>query len=87
MKLSKLIEHVGNENVEMQNIMHSSPTLRVCKHDGQVTFCTEKAKVRDLIQQTCGVGGFVASGKWTALVLWVPTDRLPDVKEQNTEAE
>lgn len=86
MKLSKLIEHVGDENVVLQNIMHSSPSLRVCKHDGQVTFCTDKAKVRDLIQQTGGVGGFVASGKWTALVVWIPTDKLPDVKEQNEQS-
>ncbi len=73
MKLSKLIERVGDDNVVLQNILHSSPELQQCKNDGRVSFFTDKAKVNDLIRQAA-TG---EKGQWTALVVWLPTDKLP----------
>jgi hypothetical protein len=78
MKLSELIQHVGDDNVVLQNIMHSSPTLRLCEKDGQITFCTDKGKVRQLMH---------ADSAWTALVVWLPTERLPDVKDENNQTD
>lgn len=73
MKLSELIQHVGDENVVIQNIMHSSCTMNVGKSEGRITFSTDKAKTSDLCQQ----GATGQKGQWTALVLWLPTDKLP----------
>jgi hypothetical protein len=83
MKLSKLIEHVGDDNVVLQNILHSSAEITTGKKDGRIAFYTDNGKARDLINQI----GRNEKGKWTALVVWLPTERLPDVKEQNTEAQ
>lgn len=82
MKLSKLIEHVGDENVMLQNIMHSSPSIQKGKKDGRVTFSTDIGKANDLMGQVMR-----QNGKWTALVVWLPTEKLPDLKEQNDQTE
>lgn len=73
MKLSEMIQHVGDDYVIVQNIIQSSPEINECKKDGRVAFYTDKDKARDLIQQ-CALGD---KGRWTALVLWLPTARLP----------
>lgn len=71
--LSKLIEHVGDKHIVVQNILHSSPEITECKQDGRIAFYTAKDKAKDLIQQAaCG-----KAGEWTALVVWIPTKKLP----------
>lgn len=73
MKLSHLIQIVGDDNVSLQNILHSSPTMNVGKKEGRITFSTDRAKVGDL----CTQGATGQKGQWTALVVWLPTDKLP----------
>jgi hypothetical protein len=73
MKLSELIQSVGDENVALQNILHSSPDLRVGKKEGTITFSTDSAKTSDLCRQAA-TG---EAGQWTALVVWIPTDKIP----------
>lgn len=73
MKLSELIQHVGDDNVILQNILHSSPTMNVGKKDGRITFSTDRQKTGDL----CTQGATGQKGQWTALVVWIPTDKLP----------
>lgn len=83
MKLSELIQHVGDDNVCLQNILHSSAEITTGKKDARIAFYTDNGKARDLINQ---IGGN-QQGKWTALVVWLPTEKLPDVKEPNNKAE
>lgn len=78
MKLSKLIDHVGDENILLQNIMHSSPSISKGKRDGRITFSTDSGKANDLMGQV-----MCQTGKWTALVVWIPNEKLPNLKEQN----
>lgn len=73
MKLSELIKQAGDENVVFQNILHSSPEIRVGKKEGTISFCSEKAKTSDLCRQA-STG---ESGQWTALVVWIPTEKIP----------
>lgn len=82
MKLSEIINHVGDENLQVQNIMQSSPTVRKMKREASVVFYTDTAKGNDLMNQMMG-----REGKWTGLVVWIPTERLPVPSEQNTEVQ
>lgn len=69
MTLSELIEEVGNENVEFQNLMQGDLDLKRRKRDGEITFYTGLDKVDDLMS-----GG----DKWLGLVVWLPKDKLPE---------
>jgi len=73
MKLSKIIESVGDNNIVLQNILHSSPNINVGKNDGKISFYKDKAMTQDLVNQAAQGKG----GKWTALVVWLPTDKIP----------
>lgn len=72
MKLSELILQVGDEHVTLQNIMASSPNLTIGKSCGKVTFDTDNAKVRSLINETIG-----NKREWVCLAVWIPADKLP----------
>ena len=73
MKLSTLIAAVGDENIQLQNILHSSPNIRTGKKHGTIVFHTSNDKTQDLIDQI--VTG--EHGKFTAILLWIPTDKIP----------
>lgn len=73
MTISDLISHVGNDHIVVQNILHSSPSITSGKSDGRITFYTDKQKCQDLMTQAATD----AKGQWTALVLFIPTERLP----------
>lgn len=73
MKLSELIQHVGDDNVVLQNILASSPSINAGKQDGRISFYTDRSKACDLAQQAA----LGCSGRWTGLVVWLPSDKLP----------
>lgn len=73
MSISDLIKHVGDDNVTVQNVMQSSPQITSGKSDGRITFYTDKQKCQDLMTQAATS----SKGQWTALVLFIPTDKLP----------
>lgn len=72
MTLSELIEHVGNENVEMQYLTEGKLDMQAGKRDGSVTFWTGLDKVHDLMS---------GERKYTGIVIWLPTERLPNFRK------
>ena len=72
MTLSELIEHVGNENVEFQRLDQGDLNMSLGKRDGQVTFHTGIDKVSDLM---------AGSKRFVGLVVWLPSDRMPKMKD------
>lgn len=78
MKLSELIARVGDDNIKLQNLMHSSPDIQKLKKDSRISFYTDHEKAGDLMQQAV----LGTAGKWTALIIWLPTDKLPGQEKQ-----
>lgn len=74
LSLSEIIRHVGDDNVQVQNILHSSIDIRMGKKEARIAFYTDWGKAADLAKQV----GLGRSGEWTALVVWLPTKLLPD---------
>jgi hypothetical protein len=70
MKLSELIQLVGDEHVQLQNIDESLIKARAGTHDGEITFATDKAKV---IERAVG-----RKPSHVGLVVWLPRERLPE---------
>lgn len=70
MKLSELIQHVGDDHVQLQNLTGSLIRANMKARDGEVTFATDRDKVGAL----CGVGKTTHVG----LIVWLPVDRLPE---------
>ena len=70
MKLSELIQHVGDDHVQLQNLAGSLIRASMKTRDGEVTFATDRDKVGAL----CGVGKSTHMG----LVVWLPIERLPE---------
>ncbi|QYY35286.1 hypothetical protein [Ruficoccus sp. ZRK36] len=69
MKLSDLIQHVGDENVECQIVSQSLISAKVKKGMGELTIATDQAKVMNL--------GGIGRAKHVGLLVWLPADRLP----------
>lgn len=82
MKLSDLIKHIGDDNVLMQNVMHSSPDIKCGKKDGIISFSTDKAKAQDLINQAA----FGERGGWTALVVWMRNEDIAGAEQAGSKA-
>lgn len=76
MKLSELIQHVGDDHVQCQGLSSSLLKANLKPKDGEVTFATDREKVAAL----CGVGKATHMG----LVVWLPVDRLPDDMKPNS---
>jgi hypothetical protein len=70
MKLSELIQYIGDDHVELQTMARSLVRASIKKKDGEVTFAADREKVAAM----CGVGKPTHMG----LVLWLPIDRLPE---------
>lgn len=80
MKLSELIAHVGGDNIQCQGLTSSFVAGKVKKHDGEITFATDRAKVMAL----CGVG----KPTHQCMIVWLPIDKLPDeVPQMNATME
>jgi hypothetical protein len=72
MTLSELIAAVGDDRIELQNLMHGDIDLSVGKRDGRITFYTGIDKVQDLMR-----GG----ERFIGLVVWLPKERMPKMEE------
>lgn len=70
MKLSELIQHVGDEAVQLQNLEASLIRAQMKTSDGEITFATDREKVGAL----AGIGEKTHLG----LVVWLPIDKLPE---------
>ncbi len=69
MKLSELIAHVGDDNIQVQGLNSSFVRGTVKTKDGEITFATDREKVMAL----CGVG----EQKYRGMIIWLPIDKLP----------
>ena len=77
MSIIELLQHVGAENVQLQNLANSLVRVDLKKHGGEITFATDRCIVHDMVLNRCDKVG---------LILWLPKDKMPDLKsQQNTE--
>ncbi|AHF89532.1 hypothetical protein OPIT5_03950 [Opitutaceae bacterium TAV5] len=74
MKLSELIQHVGDECIQMQNLEQSLVRVVQKKNDGEITFATSKGKASQLAK--CAVLG--GKPDHVGLVVWLPREKLPE---------
>ena len=68
MSIIELLEHVGAENVELQNLSDSFVRAQVLERDGEITFATDRSTVMSMILGECDKAG---------LIVWIPKSRLP----------
>lgn len=69
MKLSELIAHVGDDNIQVQGLNSSMIRAQVKIKDGEITFATDREKVAAL----AGVG----EETHRCMIVWLPIDKLP----------
>jgi len=74
MSLSELLAKVGDEHLQFQTLSSSFKSANAGKKDGTITFYTEKEKVFDMGAE---------KPKFTCLIVWVPSDRLQEAKEES----
>lgn len=70
MKLSELIEHVGNDHVQIQDLAQSLVSAKAKTNDGEITFATDHSKV---VQLSTG-----QKPDHVGIVVWLPRNRLPE---------
>lgn len=76
MSIIELLQHVGAENISLQNLADSLVKAEMKKHDGEITFATDRSIVHDMALNRCDKVG---------LILWIPKDKMPDPSRQNVE--
>lgn len=69
MKLSELIKHVGDENIELQWLNEGNLDLHAGKRDGSVKFYTGVDKVQSLMN---------GNSQFFGIVLWLPREKMPE---------
>ncbi len=69
MKLSEIILAVGDEHIQLQNLLDSTADIRMMKNgDTKISFFTNQITATEVA---------TASAKKLGLVIWLPWDRLP----------
>lgn len=70
MKLSELIAHVGDENIQVQNLVESMESINkgTMGKATMITFGTNAITPQDLL---------VKPQKLLGLVIWIPRDKMP----------
>lgn len=76
MSIIELMQHVGAENISLQNLADSMVKADLKKHDGEITFATDRGIVHDMA---------LGRSKLVGLIVWLPKDKMPDAESrQNT---
>lgn len=70
MKLSELIQHAGDDNVEYQTINESFHSADLTSKGARITFNTHPHKVRQLASPP-------SEQDFIGLIVWIPRNRLP----------
>lgn len=73
LSILKLIQHVGEENVQCQSLHQSLSSANSGKNGSTITFFTDKAKAQDLMTHAA-IG---ADLEWVGMVVWMPKNKLP----------
>lgn len=69
MRLSELIAVVGDEHIQMQNLLESMDEIRQMKNgDTKISFFTNQITATEVAQH---------AAKKVGLVIWLPRDRIP----------
>ena len=68
MKLSKLIQKVGDENVQIQNLDSDCMKMNQGKETAEITFATQRSKVEDMLEWCTGG----KTPEYLGLVVWIP---------------
>jgi hypothetical protein len=68
MKLSDLILAVGNENVQVQNLLHVADSIVKTKRGTKITFYTDAVQAEEFMT--------FREPKMMALVVWMPRDKV-----------
>lgn len=81
MTLSELIIHVGDQNIAFQNLLRDTVSMNSEKRRSSITFAADPVLVANLT--ACQITG--DQPKFTPLVIWLPTERLPDEFKSSTK--
>lgn len=79
MKLSDLIQQIGDDRVVLQALVGSVVKYVDTKDGGKLTFFTDNEKALDVV----GLG----PGKWVGLVLWLPKADVDRFRASEAAAE
>lgn len=72
MKMSELILAVGDENVQIQNLLNDAHSIDKTKHGTKITFYTNAILAEELLL----IAGSASKTKMMGLVLWLPRDKV-----------
>lgn len=78
--ISKLVALIGDENIQVQNILGDAMDVRDGKEHGTILFATDRKYAKALIEE--GVGG---ESQYVGLVLWVETGIINKIKALSNE--
>jgi len=70
MKLSELILHVGDENVQIQNIEESCLGAKMIRGGTKLTIGTNAVSPKDIL--------FPKQAKMRGIIVWMPVEKLPE---------
>lgn len=68
MSITELMQHVGAENISLQNLADSLVKADLKKNDGEITFATDRGIVHDMM---------LGRSKLVGLIVWLPKDKMP----------
>ncbi len=80
MTISEVLSEIGDEHLCYQNLTQDLSNVSNGKKDSKITFRTDKGKGFDLANAVA-MGG---TPKFTAWIVWIPTDKLKAVLEANS---
>ncbi|EIP99359.1 hypothetical protein OpiT1DRAFT_03873 [Opitutaceae bacterium TAV1] len=74
MKMSELIQHIGDENIQCQTLLRSLINVSLQKDIGRITFFTEQSKASQLARAAYTD----TKPDMIGIVIWFPRNRLPE---------
>ncbi len=75
MNLSKLINHIGDENVGIQILDRCVTDIRTKEDECQITFLTDQSKVEQFSRHK--------KREFYGMILWLPLERMPESFNDN----
>lgn len=79
MTISELLAEIGDEEICYQNLMQDVSNITNGKKDSRISFFTSTEKGYDLAHAIASN----SQPKYTACIVWVPTEKLQGVLKQN----
>lgn len=73
MSITELVQGIGAENIQVQNLANNFTGGTCGKIEGKLTFVTSREHAQAMMQQAAGM-----ESDLMALILWFPKSKLPD---------